>query len=226
MLLGPLKPLLDLMDSDQAIGLMGCAIYDDDMNLYPYKHHFPNIFSELYKLTIMSVKDVSSLFTSHKRNEPVNVACVDWVEGCFMLTRRDILNRAGCMDEGYFLYYEDIDLCYSIEKRLGMKVVYYPYTKVVHSGSKSTNFSDALHLQQYYASCVRYFSKHRGTIYAAVFSMVCISCWIILFTVVGLSRLVFPKAGRLRRKHDMLITALKKAIGDAFKVKSGAKALL
>ena len=60
-----------------------------------------------------------------------NIRQVDWGLGACMLIRREALGETQIMDERFFLYMEDIDLCYSLNKR-GWKIVYYPEAVMVH----------------------------------------------------------------------------------------------
>lgn len=56
---------------------------------------------------------------------------VDSVSGAFLLTRREILDKVGLFDESYFMYAEDLDLCYRI-KKTGYKIMYLPEVKIIH----------------------------------------------------------------------------------------------
>ncbi len=56
---------------------------------------------------------------------------VDWGLGACMLIRREALGEGQIMDERFFLYFEDIDLCFSLNKN-GWKIVYYPEAVLVH----------------------------------------------------------------------------------------------
>lgn len=217
-LLSQIAPIIDFMENDKLIGMAGCAIYDSEMRLSSPLLHFPGFISELYKLTIFSLKDPAMLNTLFKRRPKKcdRIMEVDWVEGCFMLTKRCILDQIGYMDERYFLYYEDIDLCYLIKKKLRAKVIYYPYIKLMHLGGRSTTFSNALYLRQYYLSATAYFLKHRGRIYVFIFSLICTLCWTTLFVAMGLLRLIFQKEERVIRKHDMLAYVLRHALKDLF----------
>lgn len=66
---------------------------------------------------------------------------VDVISGAFFMIRKKILNKLGLLDEKFFMYAEDIDLCYRM-KNLGYKIVYNPNTKIIHyktsSGRKKT----------------------------------------------------------------------------------------
>lgn len=177
-LLDDIGPFLEFMDKNRQVGLSGAAIYDTNMKAQRPDYRFPGFFSELYKLTVMSVKDFGRFFPSRSlRPAGGNVTDVDWVVGCFMLTRRESLERAGCMDERYFLYYEDTDLCYTISKYLGMRVIVYPSFRIMHLGGSSTKFSDGPYLDRYFKSAVAYFRKHKGPVFAGSFMIACALSW-------------------------------------------------
>ena len=89
---------------------------------------------------------------------------VDWVMGSALVTKVQHLDRVGFFDERYFMYMEDVDLC----KRFwnaGLKVVYYPNSKMYHfhgKASKASNpFSALLNKYMYihFISAIKYFSK-------------------------------------------------------------------
>jgi GT2 family glycosyltransferase len=60
----------------------------------------------------------------------------DWVPGCYFLVRKELIDQVGLFDPRYFLYFEEIDLCFAA-KRAGWHVTYFPYTSVVHLGGES-----------------------------------------------------------------------------------------
>lgn len=61
---------------------------------------------------------------------------LDWVTGAFLLSRSEILGKVKGWDEKYFMYVEEVDLCYRI-KRLGYKVWYLPAWSIIHLGGAS-----------------------------------------------------------------------------------------
>lgn len=62
---------------------------------------------------------------------------VDAITGAFFLTRKFVLDKVGLFDEDYFMYAEDIDLCYRI-KEAGLKIMYVPSIKILHHKGIST----------------------------------------------------------------------------------------
>lgn len=74
----------------------------------------------------------------------------DWVAGMFMLFRREMFEKLGGFDEGYFLYYEDVDLCARLRLQ-GYTVVLCTAAEVVHHAQRSSHGN------------VRYFRLHLGS---------------------------------------------------------------
>ncbi len=61
---------------------------------------------------------------------------VDWIFGAFLLFRCHVLEEVGGFDEDYFMYSEDMDLCYRVQQQ-GYRVVYYPVAAIIHYGNHS-----------------------------------------------------------------------------------------
>jgi len=84
----------------------------------------------------------------------------EWVAGMFMLFRSPDFARLGGFDEGYFLYYEDVDICARAWK-LGLKIIACPQVSVIHDAQRDSHRS-IRHLRWHLASMGRYFWKHWG----------------------------------------------------------------
>lgn len=83
---------------------------------------------------------------------------VDWVAGTCLVFRRRAWQSAGPLDEGYFLYWEDVDWCLRL-KRLGWRVLFAPQVAVTHSGGASAG---AAAPGYYGRSMVRFYRKWYG----------------------------------------------------------------
>lgn len=88
--------------------------------------------------------------------EPMDV---DWVSGACMMIRRDVFEALGGMDEGYFLYWEDADLCRRASNR-GWRTVYYPATGAMHIGGRSSRHVSDASLRAFHRSAFRLFWRH------------------------------------------------------------------
>jgi len=85
---------------------------------------------------------------------------VDWVTGAFLLIKRKLFNSVGGFDDNYFMYGEEVDLCYRLKKK-GARIFYTPETEVVHlkGGSSSQGFESAVIGE--FKGLVSFFKKHR-----------------------------------------------------------------
>ncbi len=84
---------------------------------------------------------------------------VDWVSGACMLARREALDRVGGFDEGYFLFWEDADLCRRL-RNAGWEIRYMPAPTVVHDVGQSSRSARTLANREFHRSAYRYFATH------------------------------------------------------------------
>jgi N-acetylglucosaminyl-diphospho-decaprenol L-rhamnosyltransferase len=90
---------------------------------------------------------------------------VDWLSGACMAIRHQFLADTGGLDERYFLYYEDEDLCWQAHQQ-GWRVIYDADARATHAGGASSSVGEAWpHL---YRSMLLFFSTHRPGQYTAV----------------------------------------------------------
>ncbi len=130
------------LDAHSECGALGVKLIGRDGVLQPSCRYFPtplNIFlrsTGLHRL-FPWVKLVDDMGWDH-----ASVRACDWVPGCYFLIRREVVDKVGLFDPRYFLYYEEVDLCFAI-KQAGWQIHYFPDTTVVHIGGESAK-SDGL----------------------------------------------------------------------------------
>lgn len=86
---------------------------------------------------------------------------VDVLSGAFMLVRRAALSKAGLLDEDFFMYGEDIDLSYRIQKA-GFRNYYYPHTTIIHYKGESTKKGSLNYVRVFYQAMIIFAEKHFG----------------------------------------------------------------
>jgi N-acetylglucosaminyl-diphospho-decaprenol L-rhamnosyltransferase len=91
---------------------------------------------------------------------------VDWVSGASLMLRRQALEDTGLLDENFFLYFEDNDLCLRLRQR-GWKVYFCPAVNVVHLGGQSLMKNEAAR-DEYYHSLAYFYRKHYGNLTIAL----------------------------------------------------------
>jgi len=90
-----------------------------------------------------------------------------WVSGACLLTRRVHLEAVGGLDEGFFLYEEDVDLCVRIG-RLGLRVLFTPAAEVLHHRGRSMARTPGRARFEYHRSHLLYYRKHHGRLRVAL----------------------------------------------------------
>jgi N-acetylglucosaminyl-diphospho-decaprenol L-rhamnosyltransferase len=129
---GALDRLLDLMDRHGEIGICGCRLELEDGSFdHACRRSFPTPLSALGHFTGVGRRPAASGRLAAYRAPDVEAGPVDAVNGAFMLIRRSALDEVGLFDEGYWLYMEDLDLCYRFAQA-GMVTWYEPSATVTH----------------------------------------------------------------------------------------------
>jgi N-acetylglucosaminyl-diphospho-decaprenol L-rhamnosyltransferase len=85
-------------------------------------------------------------------------AAVDWVSGACMLVRRSAFEAVGGFDEGYFMYVEDVDLCWRLA-RAGWRIGYEPSGRVVHALGASSRLMPYRMIAAHHRSLLRFASR-------------------------------------------------------------------
>ena len=158
-----LQQVLSAMDSHPDIGVLGLKLVREDGTLdKACRRSFPSPSVSFFRLS-----GLSKLFPSSPRFGRYNLtyldedqqADVDSVVGAFMLMRAEALERAGLLDEGFFMYGEDLDLCYRI-KSDGWRVVYYPAVTVLHRKGASSRKASRRAIAAFYDAMKLFHDKH------------------------------------------------------------------
>lgn len=84
---------------------------------------------------------------------------VDWVSGACLLVHRADAERAGLLDERFFLYTEDVDFCHAVRK-LGRKVLFTPVASITHLRGRSRASRPEASQRAYRASHIAFYEKH------------------------------------------------------------------
>jgi len=88
-----------------------------------------------------------------------SISEVDWVSGACLTVRRSLFEEIGLLDEGYFMYIEDVDLCQRVH-RAGYKVVYLPQTSVIHHIGRSSRTLPSRSIVARHRSMWHYYKKY------------------------------------------------------------------
>lgn len=138
---GTLKFMLGYMEKHQEVGAASCKVELFNGGIDWSSHRgFPTPWASF--LYFVFKDDHLYHLTNHDMNKPHEV---DGITGAFFLTRKSIFGKVGLFDEDYFMYAEDLDLCYRI-KKAGFKVMYVPEVSIIHYKGASSGIK--IHSQE------------------------------------------------------------------------------
>lgn len=175
-----LEKCLSETNKDETIGALGCKIVLPDGKLdHACKRGFPTPKASLYyllklhKINPMKFGLYDALHLSE--NEAGEVDCL---MGAFMLMPKKVLDKIGFLDEDFFMYGEDIDLCFRI-KESGYKIIYYPIAEIVHHKGGSSKKKRTKVIYDFHEAMWIFYKKHYYKKYNFIISLlVYIGIWI------------------------------------------------
>jgi N-acetylglucosaminyl-diphospho-decaprenol L-rhamnosyltransferase len=162
---GTLAALLGSLLADPECALVGPLIRDAEGKRYPSARRFPNLIqSGGHALLGIFVPD--NPFTRAYHQVHLDSAdgaggkpeTVDWVSGACFLVRRSAFEQVGGFDESYFMYAEDVDLCWRLG-RVGWRVLYLPSAEVTHLQGVSTEHHPFRMIAEHHRSLFRFASR-------------------------------------------------------------------
>jgi N-acetylglucosaminyl-diphospho-decaprenol L-rhamnosyltransferase len=164
---GAIRALLAELEAHPDTGFAGSYTHGPDGEPHMTAFRFPSLLGEVEGAARLG--PVTRLLRRHVIPIPLPQARaeVDWLAGASVMMRRTMLDAIGLFDEGFFLYYDETDLCRR-GHAAGWRCVYVRDSAVTHLGSASTGMKTWVRTPQYwFDSRLRYFTKHHGAAYAA-----------------------------------------------------------
>ena len=159
---GTLQGLLKVAADHPDVGAIGTLVRDPDGSVYPSARKVPTLAEAVGHAFL------NPFFPDNRFSRAYTLAdwdraserYVDWVSGSSMLLRRAALDQVGLLDEGYWMYVEDLDICTRL-RTAGWRVLFSPELEVMHIGgtvSAGKRWFTLVHSKSIY----RYFVKFRS----------------------------------------------------------------
>ena len=166
------RDLVKIMDMQKDIGALTVKVVLPTGEIDPASHRgFPTIwrsFTYFFGLekAFANIPILNKLFGGYHLIDLNlnNIHEIDVPTGAFLFTKKEILNKFGGFDKDYFAYGEDIEMAFQI-KKLGYKIIYYPFWKVLHLKSVSGLKKNDLNIRKktsyhFYDSMKIFYDKH------------------------------------------------------------------
>ena len=207
---GALATLVSFLDEHPEAGAAGSLLLDPGGGTQLSCSPMPTLSRELWRLLHLDQlwPYASYPMRTWPRQTPREV---DVAQGACLILRREALAQAGYLDEDYFIYTEEVDLCHRVRGR-GWKVYWVPTAEVVHYGGRSTRQVAGPMFLWLYRSKVLFFRKRRGRLAAWVYKAVLLLAAIPRLAASPLARLERPprcyEHAALARGYWELVKAL------------------
>ncbi|MGE5683197.1 MAG: glycosyltransferase [Bacillota bacterium] len=155
--------LIKFFERTPEAGLAGCKVLNSDGTLQlACRRSFPGPWTSFCKVT-----GLSTLFPKSRIFAKYNLTYldenqtheVDAISGAFMMMKREVYLSVGGFDPQFFMYGEDLDLCYRIQKA-GFKVYYVHETQIIHYKGESTKRSSMDETKVFYDAMHLFVKKH------------------------------------------------------------------
>ncbi|MBS0182740.1 MAG: glycosyltransferase family 2 protein [Nitrospira sp.] len=170
------------LDGDPEIGAVGCKQWTENGRLYQSCFPFPSIQDHLIHASFLRkfAPAWPEALAAGQAVDCTKSQDVDWVNGACLMVRTDLLRACGGLDEGYFMYFEDVDLCRTIHQR-GYRIRHLADADIVHLiGRSGARDRTRLNLVWEF-SRIRYVEKH-----FPLFKRWIMKAWIALGAIVRL----------------------------------------
>ncbi|MBA7511225.1 hypothetical protein ES705_03216 [subsurface metagenome] len=158
-----LTTLKDFLDKHSKTGAVGCKLINPDGSFQAgSRRGFPTPWVAFTRISGLSkIFPRIRLFGQYNMTylSPDTESEVDVLTGSLMLIRKRVLDNIGHFDEDYFMYGEDIDLCYRIKKQ-GWKIHYTPITTAIHYKGESTKKGEFSYISNFYSAMLIFIHKH------------------------------------------------------------------
>jgi GT2 family glycosyltransferase len=174
---GSVLPLLRYLQANPGAGACGPLLRNPDGSLQESCYPFPSLSRELWRLLHLDALLPYGTYRMEgwdlRANREVQV-----IKGACLVVRRDVLERVGTFDPDYFMYTEEVDLCFRIH-RAGWKLFWLPQSEIIHYGGQSTRQAAPRMFQSLYQTKILFFRKNYGQVSANLYKFILwVTSWI------------------------------------------------
>lgn len=158
---GTIEQMVRYLDDFPNVGVVGSALTNSDGSPADSMFRFPSVLSEIE--STLAIGPISRLLAHRITALPLSAAGpVGWVSGASLMIRADVLRAVGAFDEGFFLYWEEVELCHRVRAK-GFQIHGLPAAKVRHIGGVSTGMGGQVRVPDYWHQSRNLYFRRTGT---------------------------------------------------------------
>jgi GT2 family glycosyltransferase len=193
---GALAALISFLDTHPQAGATGAQLLNPDGTLQTSCYPFPTLTGELWRLLHLDALCPFGVY--HMADWDMGLPReVEVIQGAALMLRREALDQVGFLDDQYFMYTEEVDLCYRLKKG-GWSLYWVPQAKVVHYGGQSTNQVAAKMFLCLYESKLIFMRKHYGWLATQSYKLI---LFVTSLARLSLSPLAWLETSPQRKRH-------------------------
>lgn len=167
---GAIDSMIEHLDENPSVGAVGPMLVGRYGELQFSASPAPDLLGELSRMfRIQSLRHEATYDMAGWGKRTARD--VEVLQGACLMIRREALDEVGLLDEDYFMYTEEVDLCYRLRKA-GWSIHWLPTARVIHYGGESTKQVPTESFLNLYRSKILYFRKHHGAAAAVAYKLV------------------------------------------------------
>ncbi|MBV8387284.1 MAG: glycosyltransferase family 2 protein [Acidimicrobiia bacterium] len=157
---GTIKALAEALDADPGLGAVAPRVDNPDGTLYPSVRAFPSMGDAVGHAFLGFVAPRNRFSRRYRMLDwdHAHASDVDWASGTCLMLRADALGEDARFDESYFMYVEDVDLCWRL-RQAGWRVGYEPAARVVHTVGASSELAPYRMIAAHHRSLLRFSAR-------------------------------------------------------------------
>lgn len=160
------KKMIDFMDDHFDAGAIGCKVLNPDLTLQLSCRTFPSFSSVVWDYIFLSSYFPKNKIFGKYRMSHWNHNCICQIDqpmGCCLMIRKEALASIGVFDEKFYMYFEEVDLCYRLKKK-GWQIYFTPEAQILHFGGRGTSQAEIQMFIERQRSMYKFYKKHYGNL--------------------------------------------------------------
>ena len=135
-----LGDMVRYLDANPAVGMVAPKLLNSDGSVQSSRRRFPTLATAFLESTVIQQwwrdnRVLRNYYMQDRSDDEMHD--VDFAMGACLMVRRKVIDEVGLLDEGFFMYSEEVDWCRRI-KQAGWRIVYLPVARVIHHGGQSS----------------------------------------------------------------------------------------
>jgi hypothetical protein len=155
--------MVDFLRDHIDAGAIGPKLLNPDGSLQYSCRAFPGLWTLLFnRYSLLTQLFPHNPFSRHyllSDWDHNSLREVDWISGACLMTRQEVVKEVGLLDEGYFIFNEDVDWCRRMKDQ-GWKIYYLPEAKIIHYINSSKSKDSYRLIIERHKGMLHYFHKH------------------------------------------------------------------